>query len=367
MSNISSSESALDHLWKSFVAPSQFPFLKQQADDYIKRKPLQGSKILHSIPCSIEAACKAIILSVGGAELTIRSMKGIIPQSQPQAIKLLESAGLRFIGDSLPSNETFDIHLDCSAETIDMKAPRVGSVELTQSGSKIYLSKELTYPVISLDLTQVKMIETYMGTGESYCRAFIKTISDHISSHTFIVFGSGKVGSGVVHHLKGSRAKVFCVDSMDEALMNIKSIADDFCLFTDKNKLNALIERSTVVVTATGKQGFISEHFNASDFRGKVLTNIGAEDEYGSKFSKDSVANNKQPINFALSDPTVLHYLDPVFFAHNKSAELLLESPMKPGIHSLPNELDQSICKRWQEIHHEDLPFLKRSKKALSL
>lgn len=356
---MSKSLTVLKELWKTSVTAEQFPFLYEQALEYEKLKPLGGTKILHSIPCSIEAACKALILAIGGAEVVVRSMHGIIPASQEHALSVLKKAGIRYIGETLPKDEVFDIYLDCSAELASMPAPNLGAVELTQSGSMIYLNQDLSYPVYSLDLTKVKMIETYMGTGESFCRAFDHLVPQGVAQHSFLVFGCGKVGSGVIHHLHEKGAKVFGIDTDPKALSLVASEASDTASFDSKEKIKSLINQATCIVTATGKQGFISEHFSPEDFKDKILANIGAEDEFGSQFSKESVLHGKQPINFALADPTILHYLDPVFFTHSKAAELLIHHKPSPGVHAIPKEIDEKICARWHELHREELPFLK--------
>jgi adenosylhomocysteinase len=80
------------------------------------------------------------------------------------------------------------------------------------------------------------------------------------------------------------------------------------------------------------------------------LLNMGAEDEYGDKFSSERVFANKAPINFLLDAPTLIHYIDPIFFAHNKVCLNLLNSD-QIGYSPLPSELDIPLINKWSKIH----------------
>ena len=79
------------------------------------------------------------------------------------------------------------------------------------------------------------------------------------------------------------------------------------------------------------------------------------DDEYGSTFKNNEVLNEKRGVNFALEDPTLLKYMDPVFYAHNFAIDLLETRHFEPGIHAFPKDVDDAIMMHWQEIFHENL------------
>lgn len=116
------------------------------------------------------------------------------------------------------------------------------------------------------------------------------------------------------------------------------------------------ISQSFGVITATGKENAISDTFKDKHiFKGVHLINMGVHDEYGRLFDRDEVIFDKQGINFSLSEPTLLKYIDPVFYAHNLGVELLLSGKYQAGYYPFPKELDDQIVNRWQVFHDETL------------
>jgi len=79
---------------------------------------------------------------------------------------------------------------------------------------------------------------------------------------------------------------------------------------------------------------------------------MGVFDEYGNQFDNNEVLNNKQPVNFALTDPTPIQYIDPEFYAHNIAALALLNHSLPYQVNDFPQEIDQKIIKEWCQYHH---------------
>jgi len=128
--------------------------------------------------------------------------------------------------------------------------------------------------------------------------------------------------------------------------------------FSDRKGVENAVRASFAVVTATGVASVISDNLDRDLFAGKVLANIGAEDEFGEHFDESEVLFGKFPINFSLPDPTKMRYLDPIMYAHNLGPALISELALPPGFHTFPEKVDQQILQQWVREYQEDISVL---------
>ena len=63
--------------------------------------------------------------------------------------------------------------LDCGGELAGKVVPRLGTIELTQTGERNYrhLEQSLSFPVISVDSSRLKRIEDRLGSADGLKRA----------------------------------------------------------------------------------------------------------------------------------------------------------------------------------------------------
>ena len=108
------------------------------------------------------------------------------------------------------------------------------------------------------------------------------------------------------------------------------------------------------VVTATGVEGLLSNFFSKSDFGHAYLANMGAFDEYGPAFQANEVLFEKQTLNFCIDDPTPMHYLDLIFYAHNIAIDYLLNGELTIGYHPFNKQLSLELLAEWSYLHNED-------------
>jgi adenosylhomocysteinase len=259
----------------------------------------------------------------------------------------------------------FDLILDCAGQ-FSACHPRFGFVELTRSGVQFY--EKCEHPVYVADSGIVKRIETCLGTGEGYVRALAQLGHDFCSDSgadgagkEFVVFGSGKVGQGIVLQLLRSGASVHVVT--DCSLGSNPFLDANGVPVTDCNDLDAvasLVRGADFVVTATGVKGALDRPQVVEALLGShaVLANMGVEDEYGPGVPTSRVLAEKKPLNFILEEPTHLKYIDASLALHAALGELLLQeggavygkegadSPAankKAGPMDPPSELEQRI------------------------
>ncbi|KTD06789.1 NAD-binding protein [Legionella jamestowniensis] len=331
--------------------------LNDLTSQWLKSKPLAGIRLLHNIPLTYETLVKLESLLLAGANLTVTHTKCIAKLPDRKIVSLLNQIGIPYIQNHNEIKGEFDIALDCCAEVVDMPKVTItqGIVELTQSGGERYKKMNLPFPVINVDESHLKMLEGMYGTGESFVRSIKEQTGQSIRNKPFILFGFGKVGRGIVRYLLQETPYITVVDSSKNQLDKAKA----FNVKTLHTSQLAMIKESAkgsfCIVTATGKLHVLSDYLCAADCPQAFIANMGALDEIGPQFHGDNVLCSRMPINFSLKHPTLLHFIDPIFYAHNLSAQLILENNYTSGYHPFPNYLDNLIVKLWNTYHPIDI------------
>lgn len=333
--------------------PDEYFLLREQCKSWSKTQALRGLKILHNVPLYHNTLLKIEPLLLAGAEVWVSIPKNI--PSNDSTISVVRRLGLPLITKPQALDQQFDIVLDCSADYANYLKPRLGVVELTGTGSYIYSRSKNSYPVISVDASKLKLFETMLGTGEGFWRALQQWINTDWLDKRIVVFGFGKVGRGIAYYLKNKVADVSIIE-IDSNQARLARTQGFSAYELDDPKLIKALNASFVIVTATGQEGAISKHFkDKAPFANKFLVNMGVHDEYGEMFAIEEVLFQKQALNFSLKEPTRLKYLDPIFYAHNLGAALLLTENFAPGYYPFPEQISEKIIKVWQNQHQETL------------
>ena len=306
-------------------------------------------------------------LLAGGADLSVGiandSGAGAEMPCDVGVVDLLRESGipvlnLKDVLDAESRGQGFDLILDCAGQ-FSACHPRFGFVELTRSGVQFYENSEK--PVYVADSGIVKRIETSLGTGEGYVRALAQlgygsadagSDGAAFAGKSFVVFGSGKVGQGIVLQLLRLGAIITVVTDTSRGanpFLEANDVPVTDC--RDVDAVIALVRNADFVVTATGVKGALDrvELADALNKSNAVLANMGVEDEYGPGVPNDRVLAEKKPLNFILEEPTHLKYIDASLALHAALGELLVREaagasdkknagPMDP-----PTELEQRI------------------------
>lgn len=356
----------------------EYPALLALAREWAQVRPFDGLRVLAATPVFRNTLLQYRALLAGGADLVVGvagSDVGDGPSSgaempcDPGIVEVLRGNGIPVIGlqEALAletAGRGFDLVLDCAGQ-FSACHPRFGFVELTRSGVQFYENCE--HPVYVADSGIVKRIETCLGTGEGYVRALAQLGYDFCAGGAdrdgagkkFVVFGSGKVGQGIVLQLLRSGANVQVVTDCSRgsnAFLDANGVPVTDC--NDLDGVAALVRDADFVVTATGVKGALDrpqivEALLASD---AVLANMGVEDEYGLSIPATRVLAEKKPLNFILEEPTHLKYIDASLALHAALGELLLQEATgvssqesasaankKAGPLDPPSELEQRI------------------------
>lgn len=357
---------------------NDMPFLQRARRLAVRTRPYRGLKILHNVPLTVETLFKIEVLALGGAALTISSPSFMRPHAD--ALAMARRAGLRLaLPEGLPGDlaegpakdpakdrvdeltgalgDDYDLCLDCAGELAGRVTPRIGTVELTRTGANKYAAMAPRHPILCIDDSRVKDLETLLGTGDGFLRAFLALSGADIRGRRFLLFGYGKVGRGIVQALRPHTRDVVVVDIDPRLVEAARGAGMDAIHAGDTRAVEAAARSAFAVVTATGRPSVISGAYDPEAFRGRHLANLGGDDEFGPRFADDEVLFRKQPINFAIARPTAMRYLDPVFHAHNLGVDLLRFARLEPGVHPFPAFLADDMVAQWERIFGESIDY----------
>jgi adenosylhomocysteinase len=283
--------------------------------------PLFQKKILINTHFTQATLLLVELFIFSGAEIKMTCTDDLV--CHPSIKNIISMLGIYLSPEKVRSTnyiDYFDAVIDCGAYLANSLRPRKGFVELTHVEESRYINTKC--PVISVDNSPIKWVETAFGTGDGFVRAIELLYSkkgDNYKHKSYLVFGYGKVGEGIVVSLNNAgvcKDKIIIVE-INEKCRNAaeKNGFSAYSLYQDKEIIKKLLANSVnCAVTATGVEGSISQFLESSDFSNvEYLANMGTYDEWGKFFSAQLILNNKYPLNFMLNYPTKIFYLDPVF------------------------------------------------------
>ena len=140
--------------------------LAKLENEWTQRQPLKGKKVLLNMHLTgITLAVIDILRKTAWVEVTV-SPELVKHDNAHQA---LIATGIPFLAEIPEHKKTgyYDLIYDCGAGMRTL-VPRIGMIELTQTHPALY--ENLNFPVITVDNSLTKSIETGLGTGDSLVR-----------------------------------------------------------------------------------------------------------------------------------------------------------------------------------------------------
>ncbi len=354
----------IDRLLAGRYTERDYPALGYQMRSWQKERPLEGMTILDATPIFRNTLLKYRALLLGGARLTV-GVSDMLP-NDAVLVQELERLGMPMFraeqvhaAQGAAEEGLFDVVLDCAGAFSACQA-RSGYVELTRSGAKAY--RDSGKRVFMADDGRIKQIETCLGTGESFFRAMRQLGYSDWKNRKLVVFGSGKVGTGLI--LQGIRQGAWVSVVTDPATLDarVRRGVVHAVDYRDAREVAALLDGAYAVVTATGVRNALegrvpAERLIASD---TLLANMGVEDEYGPSIPAERVLQHKSPLNFILDEPTHLKYIDATMALHNAGALWLSRHREAQGLILPPDEVERELLEvtRREGIIDEELALL---------
>lgn len=331
--------------------PAEAPFMHQQLADWIASRPLAGLRVLHHVPVVPNTLLKIACLIAAGADVTVTNPTSFC-QAHPKALACLNKAEVAYVDNPATlRGEQFDLYFDCGAQLYQfLGKPNLGAIELTGSGDQFYRQQPLDFPVISIDRSMTKQLETVFGCAESSHMALTQLTQIKPEQTSWIIFGFGKIGRGLAYFCAQNKVPVTIVDVCEQQRMQAQKLGINAINPHNIDDVEYALKEANVVITATGQKAIMTP-YPRQWFHHKILANLGIYDEFGPHFSEQDVLNNKMPINFILNDPTPMKYIDPEFYIHNLAALSLLPTKLAHQVHNISAALDQQTIQKWCILH----------------
>lgn len=344
--------SLIDSLITSTYREDEYPVSLYQTREWSRTLPLKGLTVLDATPVFRNTLVKHRALIAAGAELIV-GISDVMPRDE-QIADLLRRSGIRVMHpEDAPA--AVDIILDCAA-AFSAWQPRIGFVELTRSGVEKF--SHVDKPVFLADNGRIKRIETCLGTGESYYRAMKQLGYDEWKGKKLVVFGSGKVGTGIIAYAHKLGARITVVTDPESVTAQITAFTTDIIDYRDTPTVAQAVQDAYAVVTATGVAHALEGNCPAEALLHSpaLLANMGVEDEYGPSIPAERVLEGKKTLNFILDEPTHLKYIDATMALHNEGALYLSTHPEARGLIEPQPELEEhllEICRLYGCISDE--------------
>ena len=345
--------SYLQEIRKTF-STHDIPLMNALISRMYQEKPHVGLRIIYNAHMTISSLLQIEALAASGAELITTAADHLC--CDPKVIDVLSKANIPFVPYSQLKPMDCDVVIDCCAGLLDYTSPRLGAIELTQTGVVRYAQANTAYPVISVDDTELKKIETLFGTADGFVRGLHKLSKMSLRSKKYVLFGYGKVGHGIARTLAKLTPHIIIIEHEYGPMLSATRDGFKAYLISQMQDIHPHLLDADCIITATGVKNALSDYFERCDIGAPYLVNMGSEDEFGDKFSLHDVLNDKLAVNFCLEYPTRVLFLDPVFYAQIRAIEPLLEKNLPKGISTLPKATDLEILSKWILNHyHLDL------------
>jgi len=279
------------------LAEAEMPGLMALREEYSAEQPLEGARIAGCLHMTIQTAVLIETLVALGAEVTWSSCN--IFSTQDHAAAAIAAAGIPvyawkgmteeefiwcieqtlFFGEEgQPLNMILDDGGDLTNMVLD-KYPELTagirglSEETTTGVHRLYerfKNGNLPMPAINVNdsVTKSKFDNKY-GCKESAVDAIRRATDTMLAGKRVVVAGYGDVGKGTAASFKGTGA-IVTVTEIDP-ICALQACMDGF----EVKKLETVIDKADVVITATGNKDIIrEEHFRAMRDKA-IVCNIG--------------------------------------------------------------------------------------------
>src|ERR671917_554680 len=370
-------------------AEREMPVLRLIRERFAEEKPLSGVKLVACAHITTETANLARALQAGGAEALLIASNPLSTQDDVAA-SLVADWGVPVYAIKGESTETYNRHVrtaldfrpqiiiddgsDVVATLIKERGEQrheiIGTTEETTTGIVRLQAMEqagvLTFPSIAVNNAQTKhFFDNRYGTGQSTLDGIIRATNILLAGRTLVVVGYGWCGKGVALRARGMGSNVVVTEI--DPIKAVEAVMDGFRVMP----ISEAASIGDIFVTVTGNRHVIDgEHFSSMK-DGAIVCNSGHFDlelnlvalremagdpvtmrpfveEYKvrSSGSRVIVLGEGRLINLAAAEGHPASVMDMSFANQALSVEYLVrrQGELKPGVHTLPEEVDTEIA-----------------------
>lgn len=370
-------------------AEREMPVLRLIREKFAVDKPLKGIRLLACAHVTTETANLVRTLQAGGAESVLIASNPLSTQDDVAA-SLVADWGVPVYAIKGESTETYNRHVRTALDThphiiIDdgsdvvatllkergeQKNEIIGTTEETTTGIVRLQAMEqagvLSFPSIAVNDAQTKhFFDNRYGTGQSTIDGVIRATNILLAGRSVVVVGYGWCGKGVAMRARGLGANVIVTEV--NAIKAIEAVMDGFRVMP----MSEACAVGDLFITVTGNRHVIDgAHFEKMK-DGAIVCNSGHFDlelnlvalremsepaltlrpfveEFKVRESgrRVIVLGEGRLINLAAAEGHPASVMDMSFANQALSAEYLvkMKGELKPGVHTLPAEVDTEIA-----------------------
>ena len=369
-------------------AGSQMKVLELIKERFTKEKPLKNITLGACLHVTSETANLMITLKEGGADLSLCASNPLSTQDEVAASLAIDYGIPTFAikGEDKDTyykhlNEVMDfnpqITMDDGADLVTLLHTErkhqlkdvIGSSEETTTGvirlRAMLTDKVLQIPVMAVNDSDTKhLFDNRYGTGQSTIDGIIRATNVLLAGKRFVVCGYGWCGRGLATRARGMGALVTITEV--DPTKALEAAMDGF----DVAPIAQAIKTADIICTATGNKTVLSvEHLKALK-NGCIVSNTG---HFNVEFDYDGIvkiaktrrhmrenleelvlADGKtlfvlgegRLINLASAEGHPPDVMDMSFANQALAAEYLVvnKNKLKPGVYTIPKEMDQMIA-----------------------
>jgi adenosylhomocysteinase len=367
----------------------EMPVLRLIREKFATEKPLEGVRLVACAHVTTETANLVRTLQAGGAESILIASNPLSTQDDVAA-SLVADWGVPVFAIKGESTETYNRHvrtaLDSHPQIIiddgsdvvatllkergEQKQEIIGTTEETTTGIVRLQAMEqagvLSFPSIAVNNAQTKhFFDNRYGTGQSTLDGIIRATNILLAGRTVVVVGYGWCGKGVAMRARGMGANVVVTEI--NPIKAIEAVMDGFRVMP-MSEASAI---GDIFITVTGNRHVIDGAHFARMKDGAVVCNSGHFDlelnlvalremskpaetlrafveEYAVRETghRIIVLGEGRLINLAAAEGHPASVMDMSFANQALSTEYLVKNKgeLKPGVHTLPEEVDTEIA-----------------------
>jgi adenosylhomocysteinase len=370
-------------------AEREMPVLRMIRERFERERPLAGKKMIACCHITTETANLARALKAAGVDAVLIASNPLSTQDDVAAALVVEY-GIPVFAIKGETPETYNRHVRMALDhepdliiddgsdvvaTMVKERPElikkiVGTTEETTTGlvrlRALEKSGRMTWPTIAVNDAQTKhFFDNRYGTGQSTLDGVIRATNILLAGRTLVVIGYGWCGKGVAMRARGMGSNVIVCEI--NPIRAIEAVMDGMRVMS----IAEAAPLGDIFITVTGNRHVIDGHHFAKMHDGAIVANSGHFDvelnllalgemseavqtlrpfveEYKLKSNGNRVIvlGEGRLINLAAAEGHPASVMDMSFANQALSCEFLVknEGQLAPGLHLLPEEVDNEIA-----------------------
>lgn len=368
---------------------AHMPVLHDIGSDFAREKPFASLKIALSVHLEAKTAYLCRVLEMGGAEMHVTGSNPLSTQDDVAAALAAKGmdvhavygctdeeyqAHLRSVlsvGPNIIIDDGGDLVHLMHTEFTDLIPQVIGGCEETTTGIHrlriMDRAGTLRFPMIMVNDADCKhLFDNRYGTGQSVWDGIMRTTNLVVAGKYVVVSGYGWCGKGVALRAKGLGAKVIVTEV--DPIRALEAVMDGY----EVMPMMDAAAIGDIFVSVTGCKDVITLEHCERMKDGAIVSNAGhfnveidmealdrcADEIYEARHNIDAyrLPNGKtiyviaqgRLVNLAAGDGHPAEIMDMSFAVQAMSAEYLVRTrgQLKPGVVSVPAEIDDNIARR---------------------